>query len=89
MLGVGLGVVGGVVVGMLVEKLLYEGYDDCSLLCDCGDVGGGSGFIFGSFDIGGDVGNELVLCDIDFGSGDGWGGGDVGGSDFSGGGGDW
>lgn len=89
MLGVGLGVAGGVAAGMLAEKLLHEGHDDRSLPRDRGDVGGGSGLIPGSFDAGGDAGNELASRDIDFGSGDGWGGGDAGGGDFSGGGGDW
>ncbi len=89
MLGVGLGVAGGVAAGMLAEKLLHEGHDDRSLPRDRGDAGGGSGLIPGSFDTGGDAGNELASRDIDFGSGDGWGGGDAGGSDFSGGGGDW
>ena len=88
MLGVGLGVAGGVAAGMLAEKLLHEGHDGSRNLPGNADVGGGQGgLIPGSFDNGGGAADELASRDIDFGSGDGWGGGDAGGGDFGGGGG--
>lgn len=90
MLGVGLGVAGGVAAGMLAEKLLHGGHDERSIPRD---NGGGSGYLPGSFDSGGSggAGDELARRDVDFGSGDGWGGGDAGGGDLGGGGGgdDW
>ncbi|MBW8844924.1 MAG: tetratricopeptide repeat protein [Burkholderiales bacterium] len=91
LMGVGLGVAGGVAAGMLAEKLLHEGHDDRSIPRDR-DVGG-NGLIPGSFDNGGNsAADELSRRDVDFGNGDGWGGGDAGGGDFGGGGGgsdDW
>jgi hypothetical protein len=87
MLGVGLGVAGGVAAGMLAERLLHGGHDTGNLQGHADAGGAGGGLIPGSF--GGDAGaaDELTRRDIDFGSGDGWGGGD----DFSGSsdGGDW
>lgn len=93
LMGVGLGVAGGVAAGMLAEKLLHEGRDERSIPRDQYSSGG-SGLIPGSFDSGGgnEAADELSRRDVDFGSGDGWGGGDAGGGDFGGGGGgsdDW
>jgi hypothetical protein len=94
MLGVGLGAAGGFAAGMLAEKMLHEGHDDRGY-SHASDVSGGGGLIPGSFDNGGgnSAADELTRRDIDFGSGDGWGGGDAGGGDFGGGGGggsdDW
>ncbi|MEE8617193.1 MAG: tetratricopeptide repeat protein [Roseateles sp.] len=88
MLGVGLAAAGGVAAGMLAEKLLHEGPNERSVPRDSG----GSGLIPGSFDNGGgnSAADELASRDVDFGSGDGWGGGDAGGGDLGGGGGgDW
>lgn len=86
MLGVGLAAAGGVAAGMLAEKLLHEGHDERSVPRDSG----GSGLVPGSFDGGGNsAADELASRDVDFGSGDGWGGGDAGGGDNGGGGGDW
>lgn len=92
MLGVGLGVAGGVAAGMLAERLLHGGHDQGSLQGHADAGGPAGGLIPGSF--GGDAGaaDELTRRDIDFGSGDGWGGGDAGGGDAGGssdGGGDW
>jgi len=93
LMGVGLGVAGGVAAGMLAEKLLHEGRDERSIPRDTGGTAGG--LIPGSFDSGGgnDAADELSRRDVDFGSGDGWGGSDAGGGgDFGGGGGgsdDW
>lgn len=91
MMGVGLGVAGGLAAGMLAEKLLHGGHDERSLPRDRADAGGGSGLVPGSFDAGADnAASELTRRDIDFGSGDGWTGGDGGGGDMgSGGGDDW
>ncbi|WP_457324201.1 tetratricopeptide repeat protein [Roseateles sp. P5_E11] len=91
MLGVGLGVAGGVAAGMLAEKLLHGGHDERSVARDTDTSGG---LIPGSFDSGGSssAADELSRRDVDFGSGDGWGGGDAGGGDLGGGGGgsdDW
>jgi hypothetical protein len=87
MLGVGLAAAGGVAAGMLAEKLLHEGHDERSIPRDSG---GGGGLVPGSFDSDSNsAANDLASRDVDFGSGDGWGGGG-GGDDFSGGGGgDW
>ncbi|MEO6279925.1 tetratricopeptide repeat protein [Roseateles sp.] len=92
MLGVGLGVAGGLAAGMLAERLLHGGHDQGNLpnSADAGSHAGG--LIPGSFDGGSGAADELTRRDIDFGSGDGWGGGDAGGGDFgssSDGGGDW
>lgn len=92
MLGVGLGVAGGVAAGMLAERLLHGGHDQGSQASSADAGSHAGGLIPGSF--GGDAGaaDELTRRDIDFGSGDGWGGGDAGGGDFGGssdGGGDW
>jgi len=93
MLGVGLGVAGGVAAGMLAEKLLHEGRDDRGNYSSADTGSHAGGLIPGSF--GGDdngAADELTRRDIDFGSGDGWGGSDAGGGgDFGGGGGsdDW
>ncbi len=95
LMGVGLAAAGGVAAGMLAEKLLHEGHDERSIPRDTN--AGGSGYLPGSFGSGGDSGaaDELTRRDIDFGSGDGWGGGSDaggGGGDFGGGGGgsdDW
>ncbi|RZL37682.1 MAG: tetratricopeptide repeat protein [Rubrivivax sp.] len=92
MLGVGLGVAGGVAAGMLAERLLHGGHDQGNLPNNVNAGGNAGGFIPGGF--GGDAGaaDELASRDIDFGSGDGWGGGEAGGGDFGGGGGgsdDW
>lgn len=79
LMGVGLAAAGGVAAGMLAEKLLHEGRDERSLPRDQ-DAGGGSGLVPGSFDTGGNAAaDELARRDIDFGSGDGWGGTDAGG----------
>lgn len=91
MLGVGLAAAGGVAAGMLAEKMLHEGHDERSLPRD---TGGASGLVPGSFDGGGNgAADELASRDVDFGRGDGWGGGDAGGGDICGGGGgggdDW
>jgi hypothetical protein len=79
MLGVGLGVAGGVAAGMLAERMLNGSHGDPGLARDA-SAGGAGGLIPGSFG-GGDPGaaDELTHRDIDFGSGDGWGGGDAGG----------
>jgi hypothetical protein len=91
MLGVGLGVAGGVAAGMLAEKLLHGGHDERSVPRDTDTSGG---LIPGSFDSGGSnsAADELTRRDVDFGSGDGWGGGSDAGGDIGGGGGggdDW
>jgi hypothetical protein len=89
LMGVGLAAAGGVAAGMLAEKLMHGGSDERSLPRDQGaSAGSGSGLIPGSFDGGGSnaAADELTRRDVDFGSGDGWGGGDVG--DAGGGGGD-
>lgn len=90
MLGVGLGVAGGVAAGMLAERLLHGDHDQGNLQGHADAGGAAGGLIPGSF--GGDAGvaDELTRRDIDFGSGDGWGGGDAGGGDLGGGSdGDW
>lgn len=90
LMGVGLAAAGGVAAGMLAEKLLHEGRDD-RIRPPAADAGSSAGgLIPGSFDAGRDNGaaDELARRDVDFGSGDGWGGGDAGGTDLSGGGGD-
>lgn len=88
MLGVGLAAAGGVAAGMLAEKMLHEGHDERSFPRDTG-----GGLVPGSFDGGGNsAADDLASRDVDFGRGDGWGGGDAGGGDFGGGGGgsdDW
>lgn len=87
LMGVGLAAAGGVAAGMLAEKLLHEGHDDRSFPRDRDTSGG---YIPGSFDSdASSAANDLASRDVDFGSGDGWGGGVGGGDDFSGGGGDW
>jgi hypothetical protein len=91
LMGVGLGVAGGVAAGMLAERLLNGGHDERGTAhqADAGaGAGAAGGLIPGSF--GGDdsAATELTRRDIDFGSGDGWGGGDAGGGDFGGGGSD-
>lgn len=95
LMGVGLAAAGGVAAGMLAEKLLHGDHDPQRSAPRDQDAGSsGSGLIPGSFDSGGGnaAADELTRRDVDFGNGDGWGGGDAGGSDFSGGGGssdDW
>ncbi|MBV8034086.1 lipopolysaccharide assembly protein LapB [Roseateles sp.] len=90
LMGVGLAAAGGVAAGMLAEKLLHEGRDERSLPRDH-DGSAGSGLVPGSFDSGSSNGaaDELARRDVDFGSGDGWGGGDAGSNDFGSGGDDW
>ena len=88
LMGVGLGVAGGVAAGMLAERLLNGGHDERGTAhqADAGaGAGAAGGLIPGSF--GGDdsAATELTRRDFDFGSGDGWGGGDAGGGDFGGG----
>lgn len=90
LMGVGLAAAGGVAAGMLAEKMLH-GHDDQRSVPRDNEAGG---LIPGSFDNGGynPAADELSRRDVDFGSGDGWGGGDAGGGDFGGGGGgsdDW
>jgi len=90
LMGVGLAAAGGVAAGMLAEKLLHEGHDDQRSIPRDNDAGGLMPGSFGSGDSG--AADELTRRDVDFGSGDGWGGGDAGGGDFGGGGGgsdDW
>ncbi len=92
LMGVGLAAAGGVAAGMLAEKLLHGHDDQRSIPRD--DGGSAGGLIPGSFDNGGynSAADDLSRRDVDFGSGDGWGGGDAGGGDFGGGGGgsdDW
>jgi hypothetical protein len=72
---------------MLADRLLNGGHDERGSTSRQADAGPAGGLIPGSF--GGDdsAATELTRRDIDFGSGDGWGGGDAGG-DFGGGGGD-
>lgn len=79
LMGVGLAAAGGVAAGMLAEKLLHEGHDDRvrQAPADAGSPAGG--LIPGSFDAGNGAADELARRDIDFGSGDGWGGTDAGG----------
>lgn len=88
MLGVGLGVAGGVAAGMLAERLLHGGQTQGSPTSSADAGSHAGGLIPGSFDGGAGGADELTRRDIDFGSGDGWGGGDAGGSDMGGGGGD-
>lgn len=89
LMGVGLAAAGGVAAGMLAEKLLHEGRDDRSLPRSP-DAGVGGGLLPGSFDSGGNAAaDELARRDIDFGSGDGWGGADVGTDVGTGGSDDW
>lgn len=77
MLGVGLGAAGGFAAGMLAEKMMHGGHDERSVPHDNGTAGG---LIPGSFDANADnAASELTRRDVDFGSGDGWGGGDAGG----------
>ena len=73
---------------MLAERLLNGGHDERGTAHQA-DAGAGTagGLIPGSFGGGDSAATELTQRDIDFGSGDGWGGGDAGG-DFGGGGGD-
>jgi hypothetical protein len=83
LMGVGLAAAGGVAAGMLAEKMLHSHDDQRSIPRDQ-DAGG---LIPGSFDNGGynSAADELSRRDVDFGSGDGWGGGDAGGgADFGG-----
>lgn len=89
LMGVGLAAAGGVAAGMLAERLLHGDRDERSLPRDAS--AGSGGLVPGSFDAGRDNGaaDELARRDIDFGSGDGWGGGDAGGGDLGGGGDDW
>ena len=88
LMGVGLAAAGGVAAGMLAERLLNGGHDERGTAHQA-DAGAGTagGLIPGSFGGGDSAATELTQRDIDFGSGDGWGGGDAGG-DFGGGGGD-
>lgn len=82
LMGVGLAAAGGVAAGMLAEKLLHGSNDDRSVPRDHADAGGAAGgLIPGSFDSGGynSAADDLARRDVDFGSGDGWGGGDAGG----------
>lgn len=85
MLGVGLAAAGGVAAGMLAERLLEGGHRDSGGSAAVGS-GGGSGLVPGMFDDvpGNGAARELEDRPIDFGNGDGWGGGDVGGGDDGG-----
>ncbi|NCT84872.1 MAG: tetratricopeptide repeat protein [Comamonadaceae bacterium] len=74
LLGVGLAAAGGVAAGMLAEKLLHEGHDAPTPREH--DATGG-GLIPGSFDAD-SAADELARRDVEFGSGDGWGGRDTG-----------
>lgn len=86
LLGVGLAAAGGVAAGMLAERLL-DGHRDAR---DAADPGLGGGYVPGMFDdAGNDAARDLEQRPIDFGNGDGWGGGDVGGGDGGGGDGGW
>ncbi|MFT7775274.1 hypothetical protein [Roseateles sp.] len=67
LMGVGLAAAGGVAAGLLAEKLLSEGRD-----------AGGGGFVPGSLDADSSAADELARRDVEFGSGDGWGGRDTG-----------
>lgn len=81
LMGMGMAAAGGVAAGMLAERLLHGGHDASPGAPRDIDAGTAGGLVPGSFD---DPGH--ALGDIDFGSGDGWGGGD----DLGGGsGGDW
>jgi hypothetical protein len=90
MLGVGLAAAGGLAAGMLVERMLDSRGNP---------VGGGNaiqdnnGLVPGMFDDdaaarGNAAADALAERPVDFGQGDGWGGGSDGGGDSSGGGGD-
>lgn len=95
LMGMGMAAAGGVAAGMLAERLLHGGQDERGLPRDDASAGAAAGgLIPGSFDDGmGGAADELTRRDIDFGSGDGWGGGDLGsgdiGGDVGGGSGDW
>ena len=78
LLGVGLAAAGGVAAGMLAEKMLSGGHHDTP--------SAGAGLQPGVFDApaqDSDALRQLEERPIDFGSGDGWGGGDAGGSSGS------
>jgi tetratricopeptide (TPR) repeat protein len=84
LLGTGLAVAGGVAAGMLAEKL-FEGHRETG--AGAAAAAGAGGLVPGMFDdapADNAAARELEQRPIDFGSGDGWGGGDPG-SDAGGG----
>jgi hypothetical protein len=89
MLGVGLAAAGGLAAGMLAERLLDGGHRDAGGATAAGSSGG-AGLVPGMFDDapGGGATREIEDRPIDFGNGDGWGGGDAGGDGGGGDGGD-
>lgn len=76
MLGVGLAAAGGVAAGMLAEKMLSGGHHGSDAGLPAAAGAGAGGLVPGLFDAD-PAAAELESRPIDFGSGDGWGGGDA------------
>ena len=80
MMGVGLAAAGGVAAGMLAEKMLHGGHDSGSNPGQSLAAGNQSGGFFDNAPMANPAAQELEQRPVDFGNGDGWGGGDDAGS---------